>query len=196
MLQSLQHQYLLYFCCISGIIITDVKQREAQPAVFLTTPKRFVLVKKQSICVLTNGGLSVERGNDTKKPHMIYFQSFYDAFPLFPACFSLDAHHDCQWGRNCCRDTKELLKLHLWQLLQQGPLSMGQKGVIQNYSQRMYRKKSITAKALLGCLVCQQQISTTALRYFQSMKWKNYTWCQKYKWPLSYTLVTLLLTFI
>lgn len=82
MLQSFQHQYLLYFCCISGI--KDVKQREAQPAVFLTTPEIFVLVKIQSICVLTNGGLSVERGNDTKNPTWFIFKAFMMLFHCSP----------------------------------------------------------------------------------------------------------------
>lgn len=129
----------------------------------------------------------VVRGEKTQKSDLF---SKLLCFPLFSSHFSLDAHYDCQWGRNCCRDTKELLKLHLWQLLQQGLLSMGQKSVIQNYSQRMYRKKSITAKALLGCLVCQQQISTTAQKFSVFKIELLYMSYYKYTWPLSYTLVT------
>ena len=90
---------------------TEQRSFTVKPAVFPNTPKRFALIKKKkSICVLTNGGLSAERGEEKK--HMIYFQSFYDAFHCSPhvlvSMHTMTANGDvtvAETQRNCSNYT-------------------------------------------------------------------------------------------
>lgn len=122
-------------------------------AVFSNTPKRFALIKKK--IHLCSDKWWAEWREWGRKRHDLFSKLLW-CFPLFPLRFSLDAHYDCQWGRNCCRDTKELLKLHLWQLLQQCAVC-GTKECYLKLLTENVQKKSNSAEALLLVSVCLVQ---------------------------------------
>lgn len=131
-----------------------------------------------------------------RKKHDLFSKLLW-CFPLFCSSFSLDAHHNCQWRRNCCRDTKELLKLHLWQLLQQGAVCGTKECYLKPLTENVQKKNQLLLRlccrfkavwyVTLKILYCQQQISATD-KYFLPLKWQNYIYCQKYKGPLGYAV--------
>lgn len=127
-------------------------------AMFPNTTKRFALTKKKKIHVCPNKWRA-EWWEGGRKRHDLFSKLLW-CFPLFPSRFSLHAHYDCQWGRNCCRDTKELLKLHLWQLLAMGCLR-DKRVLSKTHGHCTEKKNQYTAKALL-------QVSVTLkILYYQ-----------------------------
>lgn len=79
-------------------------------AVFPNQAKRSALTKIEKICVPNKWRAEWWEGG--RERHDLFSKLLW-CIPLFPSRFSLHTHY------NCYGDTKELLKLHLWQLLKQ-----------------------------------------------------------------------------
>lgn len=126
---------------------------------FSYNPKRFALINKKIHLLFDKGRLSAERA---KKKKDDLFSKLLWCSPLFPLGFSLDAHCDCQLGRNCCRDTKNCSNYTCNNYYSKAQPA-GQRGVIRNYSHRMnYCQLFVAGFRLSGmshlkyCILIQQ----------------------------------------
>lgn len=105
---------------------TEQRSFTVEPAVFSNTPKRFASIRKESIFVRINGGPSGERGEEK---HMIYFQSFRDAFHCSPRAL-VSMHITTANGDVTVAETQRNCSNYTWDNYYSKALPAGQKTVI------------------------------------------------------------------